>query len=116
RSVTVTPALSRGPPSLWKEGGCRIKSGMTKVVVPLPRQFATNFPPRRERSATPASHLSFSADPRRERRRQTMKKTILTLAATAVALTGLAGTANAAPFGGNVNQREAQIAMRIDQG
>ncbi|HEX4738604.1 MAG TPA: hypothetical protein VH331_13690 [Allosphingosinicella sp.] len=45
-----------------------------------------------------------------------MKKTILTLAATAVALTGLAGTANAAPFGGNVNQKEAQIAMRIDQG
>lgn len=45
-----------------------------------------------------------------------MKKTILTLAATAVALTGLAGTANAAPFGGNINQKEAQIAMRIDQG
>jgi hypothetical protein len=45
-----------------------------------------------------------------------MKKTILTLAATAVALTGLAGTANAAPFGGNVNQKEAQIAQRIDQG
>jgi hypothetical protein len=45
-----------------------------------------------------------------------MKKTILTLAATAVALTGLAGTADAAPFGGNVNQKEAQIAMRIDQG
>jgi hypothetical protein len=45
-----------------------------------------------------------------------MKKTILTLAATAAALTGLAGTANAAPFGGNVNQKEAQIAQRIDQG
>ena len=45
-----------------------------------------------------------------------MKKTILTLAATAAALTGLTGTANAAPFGGNVNQREAQIAQRIDQG
>jgi hypothetical protein len=45
-----------------------------------------------------------------------MKKMILTLAATAAALTGLAGTAQAAPFGGNVNQKEAQIAMRIDQG
>ena len=45
-----------------------------------------------------------------------MKKTILTLAAAAAALTGLTGTANAAPFGGNVNQREAQIAQRIDQG
>ena len=45
-----------------------------------------------------------------------MKKTILTLAATAAALTGLSGTANAAPFGGNVNQKEAQIAQRIDQG
>jgi hypothetical protein len=45
-----------------------------------------------------------------------MKKTILTLAATAAALAGLAGTANAAPFGGNVNQKEAQIAQRIDQG
>ena len=38
-----------------------------------------------------------------------MKKMTLTLAATAAALTGLTGTANAAPFGGNVNQREAQI-------
>ena len=45
-----------------------------------------------------------------------MKKTILTLAATAAAFTGLTGTANAAPFGGNVNQKEAQIAQRIDQG
>jgi hypothetical protein len=45
-----------------------------------------------------------------------MKKTILTLAATAALLTGLTGTANAAPFGGNVNQKEAQIAQRIDQG
>jgi Ni/Co efflux regulator RcnB len=45
-----------------------------------------------------------------------MKKMILTLAATAAALTGLAGTAQAAPFGGNVNQKEAQIATRIDQG
>ena len=45
-----------------------------------------------------------------------MKKTILTLAATAAALTGLTGTANAAPFGGNVNQKEAQIAQRINQG
>jgi hypothetical protein len=45
-----------------------------------------------------------------------MKKMILTLAATAAALTGLTGTANAAPFGGNVNQKEAQIAQRIDQG
>jgi hypothetical protein len=45
-----------------------------------------------------------------------MKKIILTLAATAAALTGLTGTATAAPFGGNVNQKEAQIAQRIDQG
>jgi Ni/Co efflux regulator RcnB len=45
-----------------------------------------------------------------------MKKMILTLAATAAALTGLAGTAQAAPFGSNVNQKEAQIATRIDQG
>ncbi|MDB5694353.1 MAG: hypothetical protein JWO81_3416 [Alphaproteobacteria bacterium] len=45
-----------------------------------------------------------------------MKKTILTLAATAAALTGLTGTADAAPFGGNFNQKEAQISMRIDQG
>jgi hypothetical protein len=45
-----------------------------------------------------------------------MKKTILTLAATAAALTGLTGTANAAPFGGNINQKEAQVAQRIDQG
>jgi hypothetical protein len=45
-----------------------------------------------------------------------MKKMILTLAAAAAALTGLAGTAQAAPFGGNINQKEAQIAMRIDQG
>ncbi len=44
-----------------------------------------------------------------------MKKTILTLAATAAALTGLTGTANAAPFG-NVNQKEAQITQRINQG
>jgi hypothetical protein len=45
-----------------------------------------------------------------------MKKMILTLAATAAALAGLTGTANAAPFGGNVNQKEAQITQRIDQG
>ncbi|HEX5183419.1 MAG TPA: hypothetical protein VFW19_09745 [Allosphingosinicella sp.] len=43
-------------------------------------------------------------------------KTILTFAAAAAALTGLAGTADAAPFGGNINQREAQIESRIDQG
>jgi hypothetical protein len=44
-----------------------------------------------------------------------MKKTILTLAATAAALVGVSGTATAAPFQ-SVNQRQAALMSRIDQG
>ena len=44
-----------------------------------------------------------------------MKKTIVAIAATAAALVSIGGTAQAAPVQ-SINQREAVLAQRIDQG
>jgi len=44
-----------------------------------------------------------------------MKKMAIALAASAAALVSISGTANAAPWH-SVNQREAALSMRIDQG